>query len=60
MKTNTTFDNWDTTPVTVKRAYTPESYTAEEWDVRREVDVSGDEMWTNAGGSLFDLKSLIV
>ena len=60
IKSTTTFDHWDTTPVEIKRAYTPDTYSPEEWDVRNEVEVSGNEMWTNAGGSLFDLKSLVI
>lgn len=46
MKTDTTFDHWDTSPVKEKASYQPESYSAEEWRIVKDVERAGDDMWT--------------
>lgn len=63
MRTDTTFDHWDTTPVQIKTkkvkgkvvgvpigCYQPDDYTGEEWRVRQSVEKVGDEMWNQSCG----------
>ena len=64
MKTDTTFDHWDTTPVqalpprvvkkemylTERGTYKPESYTGVEWRVRQSVEHDGDDSFTQGTG----------
>ncbi len=38
MKTDTTFDHWNTTPVPVKSAYKSDAYTPSEWRTRQRVE----------------------
>ncbi|BAV80848.1 hypothetical protein [Vibrio phage RYC] len=47
MKTDTTFDHWNTDPVPVKYAYVPEEMTLEEYRAKMEVERDGDELFTH-------------
>ena len=52
MKTDTTFDHWDTTPVpVVNPAYTfkPDNYSNSEWGAYQSVSRMGNDLWENAG-----------
>jgi len=64
MKTDTTFDHWDTTPVqalpprvvknveyrTERGTYKSENYTSAEWRVRQSVEHDGDEYFAQSTG----------
>ncbi|AUR94159.1 hypothetical protein NVP1193O_028 [Vibrio phage 1.193.O._10N.286.52.C6] len=64
MKTDTTFDHWDTTPVqalpprvvkkgsylTERGTYKPDEYTSAEWRCRQSVEHDGDDSYTQGTG----------